>query len=698
MASRGGAPEIPPEITGVEDRHKVPPYHTLQEYDTWKKQGGIGEYDPQANSSTLGQAAQAEASTAQVATETPGKSRRSMQMEEMEDVGVRKGNRTSIMMKLEEMETKIITKKAWIQSTQADCVFGSAILLNAIMLGVSVDQPKPSGMDWTGWIIESIFLIIFAVEIVLRIQCLWPNWRSFFDAWGCFDLFVTVLSCLDNFVLSFVFASADGDNDASLSAFTVLRIFRLFRLIRIVRVLRMFRELIVMIRGLSDSFKSVGWMSLLLLIIMYTGSIILVILIGQPLGPENEDLDFFFGNTLRAMYSHFMIVTLEGWIGVCDSLIVGSHWGWGIYVIVVICFTNLVLLNLMVGCIVERIIVVAQEQENEASEFTAESKQFKKTLNTLFQQSDMDNNGSITYQELKTMLERGTTKDIFDAFGLNIDIPPQVLYTIMHLNKDDNEITTFQEFFDSCLRLCGSKSNIHSLFVQHDVCRWHDELLASCEKLQGKVFAAVELYKSNPKPALIPTSGSAQSEPAPDDIERAATSIQSVYRGGKERSQVKVVHEQKTKAATTIQSNYRGRKDRNAVKELRTEAEILDDQAVIEDEAQAVIEGGMTLAEEAHHLEELRRRMARCEAAQAQALDDLTEMQDGVHARNRFLSNAYEKAKAATKAATAANAILAQQVPIPKIALPAAAAAEQENGVTVPKGLEACSSCNVPQK
>merc|ERR1719171_336511 len=53
------------------------------------------------------------------------------------------------------------------------------------------------------------------------------------------------------------------------------------------------------------------------------------------------------------------------------------------------------------------------------------------------------------------------------AFGININIPAPTLHRIMDLKR--NGVTTFEEFFDTCMRLCGSKHNIHSLFVQHDI-------------------------------------------------------------------------------------------------------------------------------------------------------------------------------------------------------------------------------------
>merc|ERR1719387_2590882 len=164
-----------------------------------------------------------------------------------------------------------------------------------------------------------------------------------------------------------------------------------------------------------------------------------------------------------------MIVTLEGWPDIAKASMRHSSL-WGVYFVFMMVLTNFALSNLMVGVIVEKIIHLSLEQENELSAFVAESEQFRSTLQTLFKGADADVNGEISIRELKNLMQEERTREIFSAFGINLNIPPQTLNTIMNLLGKETDTTTFEEFFQSCMRLCGSKLSGHEIFVQYDIC------------------------------------------------------------------------------------------------------------------------------------------------------------------------------------------------------------------------------------
>merc|ERR1719230_2356208 len=129
--------------------------------------------------------------------------------------------------------------------------------------------------------------------------------------------------------------------------------------------------------------------------IMYTGSIITVLMIGLPHKDEDPEVDQFFGTLGSALFSHFCVVTLEGWPDIASAAI-RVNGIWGLYFVFIIILTNFALVNLMVGVIVERIINFSVEQENELDSFVAESDQFRHTLQTLFDTCDLDSEGEVT--------------------------------------------------------------------------------------------------------------------------------------------------------------------------------------------------------------------------------------------------------------------------------------------------------------
>eukprot|EP00746_Dinoflagellata_sp_MGD_P068392 gnl/MRDRNA2_/MRDRNA2_28157_c0_seq1.p1 gnl/MRDRNA2_/MRDRNA2_28157_c0~~gnl/MRDRNA2_/MRDRNA2_28157_c0_seq1.p1 ORF type:complete len:593 (-),score=103.51 gnl/MRDRNA2_/MRDRNA2_28157_c0_seq1:92-1789(-) len=394
-----------------------------------------------------------------------------------------------IAAKLKEMEEAILLKdhpKPWIKTSKADSIFGAVIMLNSVFLGIDVSSiDRSPTVGWVFWAIESCFLFCFIAELSLRIRAELPHWKQFFDSWGIFDTTITVFGCLDAWLFTLVLQAESGDNP--LNSFAVLRVLRVLRLARLIRVFRMFTELVVMIETLFRSFKAVGWIALILTIIIYTGSIICVILLGQEFSDTDEDVDLYYGDLKKALYSHFAVVTTENWPTYTDTA-AAHHWIWGIYFVIVVILTNFVLVNLMVGIITENVCEAEREQDDALNSFAAESLVFRQTLQTLFNASDFDASGEITYDEVRELLKQKETIQIMGAFGLNIAIPPKTLHTIMHLNQDG--VTSFDEFYYNCIRMCGSKNHIHSLFVQEDVNRAHQDLKERVSLLEQRVQRA----------------------------------------------------------------------------------------------------------------------------------------------------------------------------------------------------------------
>jgi len=404
----------------------------------------------------------------------------------------KKSSSSKVVKTLELIEQELTQKDdyvepPWIKTAKADGLFGLVIMGNAAFIGIDLEF-APDGFNWGFWVAESIFLFIFLIELCMRLAAECPTpWRFFFHGWkpewwGLFDFGVTILGCLDCWVVTPIMTMSASGGESPMSSFTVLRVFRLIRLARLIRVLRMFNELVILVQTLGNSIRAVGWMSLLLGMIIYTGSIICVILLGEP-HKGNEEIDKYFGTLGDALFSHFCVVTLEGWPDIALAAMQTSPI-WALYFVAMITLTNFALVNLMVGVIVERIITFSQEQEHELSAFVAESEQFRITLKSLFESSDYDQNGEVTKAEIRELMEKSETHEIMTAFGINLDIPAKTLHTIMDVADDGP--SSFEEFFIACMRLCGSKAGgIHSIFVQHDICETRRALTERLSKLEA---------------------------------------------------------------------------------------------------------------------------------------------------------------------------------------------------------------------
>lgn len=446
-----------------------------------------------------------------------------------------KGPHSKVIDNLRQIEFALAVtdpvKLPWIKTPKADTFFGLVILLNAGFIGVDLEL-APDSFSWAFWTIESAFLLIFVIEVGLRVVAECPTpWRFFVTGWqpewwGIFDFAVTFLGCLDAWVVTpiLVMSASQGDEEGEgspLSSFTVLRVFRLLRLARLIRVLRMFNDLVILVQTLANSIKAVGWMSLLLGMILYTGSVICVILLGEP-NRDNEEISRYFGTLGDAIFSHFCVVTLEDWPNIAKAAMKQNSL-WAFYFVAMITLTNFALVNLMVGVIVERIIHFSLEQEAELSAFVAESKQFCNTLKTLWGKADIDRDGVVTREELRALMEDRRTHDVMTAFGINLDIPTDTLFTIMDLNSDGE--TNFEDFFNACMRLCGSKQSIHSIFVQHDICQARNDLTDQLAELTQLVEQGSGVRKPRPAAGLQAVPGAAPLDPKQASPEECITEL-----------------------------------------------------------------------------------------------------------------------------------------------------------------------------
>jgi len=437
-----------------------------------------------------------------------------------------RGSNSKVVLKLQEIEAGLGIKDEvelpWIKTPKADMLFGLVIFGNAGFIGLDLEF-APDGFSWGFWAAETVFLMIFLIELVMRMVAECPKPWQFFargwapEWWGIFDFTVTILGCVDAWVVTPIMTMSSEGGESPMSSFTVLRVFRLLRLARLIRVLRMFNELVVLVQTLANSMRAVGWMSLLLGMIIYTGSIICVIIIAEP-NKDNADIQLHFGTLGDALFSHFCVVTLEAWPDIAQAAMQQSP-AWALYFVGMITLTNFALVNLMVGVIVERIIHFSMEQETELSAFVAESAQFRKTLEVLFSEADFDANGTVTREEIRALMMDERTHEIMTAFGINLDIPPHTLFTIMGIDGDG--ATSFEVFFNACMRLCGSKQSIHSMFVQHDICQTRQFLCERIEELgqhmAGKGAPSRRSPSSNAMALPNSSANPGQAQASPED-------------------------------------------------------------------------------------------------------------------------------------------------------------------------------------
>jgi len=357
---------------------------------------------------------------------------------------------------------------AWIHSMQAELFFGAWILLNALIIAIETDNRADDDNDW-GWIlIESIFNVVFLVEMLMRIVAERSRWPC--SMWNMFDAVLVVIGIVDVWILLPAGATAD------IRFLTLMRLFRLLRLMRVLRVVRVLRnakELLLLISGIAGAFKAMVWGMILLGFMIFICALLVTKIVGKRccLGDkvfndaisfppaedgssnENEGLYFdLFGTMPRSMFTLFQF-TAE-----FQPDIVRATWADGVegylfsfFLIFYALASNIVILNIIASVIVDVVMSISSsKREEEVAEAKEElRKEITGKVDELFQSLDINEDRTLQYGEL---FDKKTdhVQRVFKAAGL---LPSDAKELFSLLDKDSSGAVTPSEFRESLVRL-----------------------------------------------------------------------------------------------------------------------------------------------------------------------------------------------------------------------------------------------------
>ncbi|MBF0220379.1 MAG: ion transporter, partial [Gammaproteobacteria bacterium] len=197
------------------------------------------------------------------------------------------------------------------------------ILINAVTLGL---ETSPAVMNQAGSIIQAIdtlILMLFVVEITLRIIAYRYNfWK---DPWSLFDFTVVAIALIP----------ATGP-------FAVLRALRVLRVLRLLTMVPSMRRVV---GALLAAIPGLGSIGVMLLIFYYVFAVIATNLFAAT-HPE------WFGTLGDSLYTLFQIMTLESWsMGIVRPVMETFPYAW-VFFIPFILVATFTMLNLFVAIIV----------------------------------------------------------------------------------------------------------------------------------------------------------------------------------------------------------------------------------------------------------------------------------------------------------------------------------------------------------
>ncbi|WMX15221.1 MULTISPECIES: ion transporter [unclassified Aureispira] len=266
-----------------------------------------------------------------------------------------------------------------INSTWFNMTILGLIVLNGLLIGVQTYSHVPSYIQ----VVQLCILFVFFIEVVLR----WHGRRStreyFADRWNWFDVFILVIGIIPE-VAGILFTDM---NDQQNSVFATLRVLRIVQLTRSIRAIE---ELRVLIGVLLKSIKSLSYIAVLFLLIMYIYAIMGVTLFKNKQYSQSEHLELTisnpdpYGSLGEAFFTLFRILTGEDWTDLRYNLLkneytakedgmntvpAASNWVVTIYHVSWMVIAAYLLVNLVVGAIVNNFQLVLDARREEEERF-----------------------------------------------------------------------------------------------------------------------------------------------------------------------------------------------------------------------------------------------------------------------------------------------------------------------------------------
>ncbi|XP_063962467.1 cation channel sperm-associated protein 4-like [Lytechinus pictus] len=218
-------------------------------------------------------------------------------------------------------------------------ILGS-IIVNAILIGVQTNQDLSQKYAWLFFIFDYTVLGIFVCELMLK----WYNGFTIYwkVGWNIFDFFIIVILLLGP-TLKFL-----GSN----RNLRILRVLRAFRSLRSVRTLT---GLSIVLQTIIKSIPDMSNIALFLVIIMLVLSVLGVFLFGN-------DFPTYFGNLPSAMFTLFICLTQDGWMGIFDKFKNTNLYMLGaLYFILAITVGAFIFANLVVAVVVTNLDKAVKE-------------------------------------------------------------------------------------------------------------------------------------------------------------------------------------------------------------------------------------------------------------------------------------------------------------------------------------------------
>lgn len=333
-----------------------------------------------------------------------------------------------------------IAKSQWFEILSL-CV----ILLNALWIAIDLDYnmaPTLLTAHLLFVVVDNLFCLFFTFEIAVRFAALKVKSHCLQDPWFVFDGFLVFAMIVETWIVTFVLFITETESMKGMSSMSVFRILRLLRLTRMARMLRAFPEVMILVKGLTSSIRSVMVTLALLVALTYIFAIVLKQLtLDSILGDE------FYRSVPFGMKSLLYETVVPDNAVMLESML-EEAWYLPLIYVIFIGLSALTLMNMIIGLLCEVVSTVSAE-ETEAAEIARMTEKLHDAIAAV----DTDFDGIVSPAEVSCLLSNKDAVQALSRVGIDVVALVQELDVLV-----DTDGLPFDDFVEVVLQFRSAQA------------------------------------------------------------------------------------------------------------------------------------------------------------------------------------------------------------------------------------------------
>jgi len=333
------------------------------------------------------------------------------------------------------------------------------IAFNALWIAVDADLNQASTLlqaKWQFQLAENLFCAYFSFEWFVRFMSFKRKRDGSRDPWFVFDTALVVMMVLETWLMTgvMILFATGGNGFGNASILRIARLLRLSRMARMGRLLRAVPDLVIMVKGMLASTRSVVTTLFLLVSMTYVfGVAFRQLTEGTEIGRDRFDTVVNSMKTLiiYGVLTHDLVEDYSTDFAEQVSPILA------ILYCLYILLAALTVMNMLIGVLCEVVSDVAAAEKDKIAVTYA-----KENLEGILKNVDTDGNMLISKKEFKLMLEVPEACVALNELGVDVAGMIEFADVIFETASGDNEgqevELTFSEFMDIVLQLRGTTS------------------------------------------------------------------------------------------------------------------------------------------------------------------------------------------------------------------------------------------------